>query len=77
MNFWLTVWTGISDLELVFGSHSSPLFKSEAALLFKNPMDEGAEDDAVGFAKNVSRHTMCVPNAWRLLSTARHSYRTA
>ena len=27
--------------------------------------------------KNVSRYTMCVPNAWRSLSAARHSYRTA
>ena len=29
------------------------------------------------FSQNVSRHTMCVPNAWRPFSAARHSYRTA
>ena len=33
----------------------------------------GAEEDAVGFAKNVSRKTMCVPNAWRPVFAARHS----
>ena len=27
--------------------------------------------------KNVSRYTMCVPNAWRLIFAAQHSYRTA
>ena len=37
----------------------------------------GAEEDATGFAKNVSRYTMCVPNAWRPIFAARHSYRTA
>ena len=39
MNFWLTVRTGISDLELVFDSHSSPPVMSESVLLFPNSMD--------------------------------------
>ena len=39
MIFWLTVQTGISDPELVFVSHSFPLWTSEAALLFSNSMD--------------------------------------
>ena len=38
-NFWLTVQTGISDLDPVFVSHSFPLWMSEAALLFCNTMD--------------------------------------
>ena len=38
-NFWLTVQTGISDLELVFVSHSFPMWMSEAALLVWNSMD--------------------------------------
>ena len=39
MNFWLTVRTGISDLELVFDSHSFPLWMSESALRYWNSMD--------------------------------------
>ena len=39
MNFWLTVLTGISDLDLVFVSHSFPLWMNEAALRCLNSMD--------------------------------------
>ena len=39
MNFWLTVLTGISDLELVFESHSSPPLMSESVLICLNSMD--------------------------------------
>ena len=39
MNFWLTVQTGISDLELVFVSQSFPLWMNEAALRYPNSMD--------------------------------------
>ena len=42
-----------------------------------NSCGYGAEEDASGFAKNVSLYTMCVPNAWRPIFAARHSYRTA
>ena len=53
---WLTVRTGISDLELVLVSHSFPLWMSEAVLLFRNSMDSIPADkvlkrDATGFAK--------------------------
>ena len=37
--FLAAVQTGISDLDLVFVSHSFPLWMSEAALLFWNSMD--------------------------------------
>ena len=37
MNFWLTVRTGISDPELVFGSHSSHVVM--CVLIFLNSMD--------------------------------------
>ena len=39
MNFWLTVLTSISDLELVFDSHSSPPLMSESVLICLNSMD--------------------------------------
>ena len=39
MSFWLTVLTGVSDLELVFASHFSPPLMSESVLLFPNSMD--------------------------------------
>ena len=39
MNSWLTVRTGISDLELVFDSHSSPLVRSELVPTYENSMD--------------------------------------
>ena len=42
-----------------------------------NSCGKGADEDAVGFAKNVSRYTMCVPNTWRPVVAARHSQRTA
>ena len=38
LNFWLTVRTGIADLELVFGFHSSPSVRSELVLFSENPM---------------------------------------
>ena len=39
LNFWLTVQTGISDLDLVFAFHSFPLWMNEAALRYWNSMD--------------------------------------
>ena len=39
LNFWLTVRTGISDPELVFGFHSSPPLRSELVLIYENSMD--------------------------------------
>ena len=44
MNFWLTVRTGISGPELVFGSHSSRHVMSEFVLLFPNSMDSTPAD---------------------------------
>ena len=42
-----------------------------------NPPGQGDEEDAGGFAKNVSRFSMCVPNAWWPVVAARRSQRTA
>ena len=39
MNFWLTVRTGISDLDFVLAFHFSPLWMNEAALRYWNSMD--------------------------------------
>ena len=39
LNFWLTVRIGISDLELVFGFHSSPPVRSDLVLIYENSMD--------------------------------------
>ena len=39
MNCWLTVRTGISDLELAFGFHSSLPVRSELVLIYENPMN--------------------------------------
>ena len=39
LNFWLTVLTGISDLELVFDSHSSPPVMSELVPTYENSKD--------------------------------------
>ena len=55
--FWLTVRTGISDLELVFDSHSSPPLMSESVLIWllnsmdSIPADKSAVEDATGPAK--------------------------
>ena len=35
-----------------------------------NPPAQGDEEDARGFAKNVSRYTMRIPNIWRLVVAA-------
>ena len=61
----MTVQTGISDLDLVFASHSFPLWMNEAALRYWNSMDshscgQGAEDDASGFAKKTFPDFPCV-----------------
>ena len=53
-NFWLTVLTGISDPELLFGFHSSHVVM--CVLMYSelhgfNSCGSGAEEDAVGFAK--------------------------
>ena len=52
-DFWLTVQIGISDLELVFDSHSSPPFMSESVLIFLNSMDSIPADKVLttGLAK--------------------------
>ena len=42
--FWLTVRTGISDPQLVFGSHSSPPVMSEFVLIYENSMDSMPAD---------------------------------
>ena len=74
--FWLTVQTGISYLDLVFVSHSFPLRMSEAAPRSMNSMDSILEDQKLKRTQpdwqNVSQFTMCVPNAWRSFSAARH-----
>ena len=44
MNFWLTVQTGISDLDLVFAFHFSPLSMNEAAPRSMNSIDSILED---------------------------------
>ena len=82
LNFWPTVQTGISDLELVFVSLSSPLSMSESAVRYGNSMDSIPADEVLkvthlDLQKNVSRYTMCVPIAWWPFSAARHSYRKA
>ena len=43
-NFWLTVRTGISDLDLVFAFHFSPLWMNGAAPLSMNSTDSILED---------------------------------
>ena len=77
MNLWLTVLTGISDPELVFGFHSSHVVM--CVLTHERPncstlADEVLKTTPVDF-KNVSRYTMCVPNTWRPVVAARHSQR--
>ena len=44
LNFWLTVQTGISDLDLVFAFHFSPLWMNEAALPLTYSIDSILED---------------------------------
>ena len=80
MNFWLTVLTGISDPELVFGSHSSQVVM--CVLIHKRPKDLTLADKVLkktplDLQKNVARYTMRVPNTWRPVVAARHSPRTA
>ena len=74
LNFWLTVWTGISDPELL-GFHS--LHMVMCVPTHERPrFDSGGrngEEDAVGFAKKKFRNTMRVPSTWRPFVAARHS----
>ena len=44
LNFWLTVQPGISDLDLVFVFHCSPLWMTEAAPRLTNSIDSILED---------------------------------
>ena len=80
MDFWLTVLTEISDSRLCL---ESDFHSSHAVMCLPrrtqglNPPGLSYEEDADGFTKNVSRKTMRVPNAWRLLSAARLSCGTA
>ena len=74
----MTVQAGISDLELVFVSHSDSLWMSEAVLLFQNSMDSTPADKVLKMThldlqKKVSRYTLCVSNAWRPIFAARNS----
>ena len=68
MNFWLTVLTGISDPELVFGSHSSPPVMNELVPTHENSMDSIPADKVLkktrlDLQKRFPRY-LCVPNAW-------------
>ena len=45
MIFWLTVRTGICDLELVFGFHSFLHVMGECSLIYSNSMDSTPADD--------------------------------
>ena len=75
LNFWLTVQTGISDLDLVLARHFSPLWINGAALRSMNSIAAILEDKVLMMTHldllNVSRYTVCVPNAWRPFSAAR------
>ena len=79
MNFWLTVLTGISDPELVFGFHSSHvvmcvvIFRTQWIQLLRIRCWRGRN----WICKNVFKYTMRVPNAWRPIFAARHFQRTA
>ena len=79
MNFWLTVLTGISYPELVFGFHSSHVVM--CVLIHWRSMDLTLADKVLKKTpldlQNVSRCTMCVPNTWRLIVAAWHSQKTA
>ena len=44
MNFWLTVWTGILDLDFVLAFHFSLLWMNEAAPWYLNSIDAILED---------------------------------
>ena len=44
MNLWLTVLTGISDLDFVLAFHFSPLWSNGAALPLSNFIDSILED---------------------------------
>ena len=57
MNVWLTVLTGISDPELVFGCHSPHVVMCVDSC--------GAEEDAVGFAKTFPDIPCLSPNTWQ------------
>ena len=77
MNFWLTVLTGISDPELVFGVWRSLVTCGDvSSVTFEiqglNPPGQGDEEDARWICKNVSPFSMRIPNIWRLVVAARH-----
>ena len=69
LNLWLTVQTGISDLDfvLVFSLFSAVDMWSGSSMV----VSHGFNYWACGFAKNVSRYTMCIANAWRPFFAAR------
>ena len=81
MNFWLTVQTGISDLDFVLAFHFSPLWMNGAALQSMNSIDAILEDKVLMKTQldlQKFPDIPCVtPNTWRPLSAARHSKRTA
>ena len=75
--FWLTVQTGISDLDLVLVSHSSPLWMGEVALLFWNSMDSIPTEKVLKKTQLDWQKRFPIFHAWRPFFAARHSQRTA
>ena len=80
LNFWLTVQTGISDIDLVLAFHFSPLCMNGAAPLSMNStvsiiVDEVQMMTHLDLQKRFPMYR--VPNTWRPFSAARHSNRTA
>ena len=64
LNFWLTFKIGISDLELVFDSHSSPPFMGESVLIFLNFRDSILADKVLmmthlGLQKRYQKYHAC------------------
>ena len=74
-NLWLTVQTDIVDLDLVFVSHSFPLWMNGATLRYWNSMDLIPADTVQKMTHLDVQKTFpdipCVPNTWRPFSAAR------
>ena len=81
MNFWLSVLTGISDLDLVLAFHFSPLWINETAPRSMNSIDSILEDKVLmmthlDLQKRFPIYHVC-PKCLAALLLGRHSYRTA